>query len=218
MYINIFTEREFQDASIEIVNIPIDNQHRPLLYSTGIHPWHINKKNFDKSLERFYIIASEEKCLAIGECGLDKSFESNHDLQEKVFLHQIKTANLLSKPLILYCFKSWKEVLDNLLKQKNKMPLIVPCDYLPSDNNLLAPINNYYISFDKSICLNDEKAITYLKNISSKKILFHNIDEDFSIKDIYQCASELLKIDLHTLQHQVLENFYRAFMLEKLPI
>lgn len=218
MYINVFANREYEDANVEVVNVSVDNYQRPLLYSVGIHPWYISKENYDDYIQKFHIIVPEKQCIAIGECGLDKSFESNYDLQVKIFLQQIKTANILKKSIILYSLKAWKEITEILQNQKNKMPLIIPSDYLPDDDKLLQPIKDYYISFDKSVYLGDEKTIKYLKNISSKKILFHNTDEDISIKDIYQSASDILKIDLNTLQHQILENFYRAFMLEKLPV
>jgi hypothetical protein len=39
-----------------------------------------------------------------------------------------------------------------------------------------------------------------------------------SIEEIYQASADTLKIDVQTLQHQILENFYKAFMLEKLPL
>lgn len=218
MYINVFTKNSFQEASIEVVNIPIDTIQKPLLYSTGIHPWYIDKENYDKSVELFFIHTSEKSCLAIGECGLDKSFESNYSEQEKIFTQQVKTAQLLNKPLILYCHKSWKEIISILTQQKFKHPIIIPADYLPENINDLESIKNFYIAFDKSIILGNEKVLRHLKNTSSKRILFYNEDETISIKDIYNAASQVLKIDLNTLQHQILENFYTAFMLEKLPV
>lgn len=218
MYINVFTKSQLQETSIEVVNIPIDSQQKPLLYSTGIHPWHVHQINYDKSMELFFILSSERQCIAIGECGLDKTFDVYFDEQEKVFAQQVKAANLMKKPLILYCFKAWKEMIHILHKQKNKMPLIILYDYLPEDEKILNEIKDYFIAFDKAIYFEEEKAIRCLKNTSSKKILFFSADEEVPIKTIYQSASEILNIDIHTLQHQVLENFYRAFMLEKLPV
>lgn len=218
MLINVFAKNNFQEAGIEVVNIPIDSLQKPLLYSTGIHPWFLNKENYNKSIEQFFISASEKQCIAIGECGIDKTFENNYSEQEKVFIQQIKTANLIKKTLMLYCFKSWDNVLDILQNQKNKMPVIILDDYLPDSIDKLSPLKNYYIAFNKSIYLKEQKSIHWLKTISSKKILFYNSDEDLSIKDIYQSASEILNIDILTLQHQILENFYHAFMIDKLPV
>lgn len=214
MYINVFTRNSFQESGIEVVNIPIEAAQKPMMYSIGIHPWYIDKDNFNKALEQFYIISSEKACVAIGACGLDKSFESNYAEQEEIFFQQIKAANLIKKPLILYCFKAWPEVIEMLHKQKNKMPVIILSEYLPDSDDVLKALNNFYVAFDKSVYFNTPKAIQWLKHLSSKKILFYNDDENLSIKDIYQSAAQLLKIDLKTLQQQVLENFYRAFLLE----
>ncbi len=218
MYINVFTKNAFQEASIEVVNIPIDTIQKPLLYSIGIHPWYIDRENYNKSVELLFIHTSEKSCLAIGECGLDKSFESNYSEQEKIFTQQVKTAQLLNKPLILYCHKAWKEIISILTQQKFKHSIIIPAAYLPENINDLEQMKNFYIAFDKSVILGNEKTLMCLKNISSKRILFYNNDETISIKDIYNAASQILKIDLNTLQHQILENFYTAFMLEKLPV
>lgn len=218
MYINVFSKQNFQEAGIEVVNIPVDTLQKPLLYSTGIHPWYINKQNYNTLVEQFFITASEKQCIAIGECGLDSTFTSNYFEQEKIFVQQIKTANLLKKPLIIYCFKSWDKILEILQKQKNKMPLIILDDYLPENIDVLSPVKEYYIAFNKSVFLKDTKSIYWIKNITSKKILFYNTDEDISIKDIYQAASDILNIETHTLEHQILENFYKAFMIDKLPI
>lgn len=218
MYINVFAKNNFQESGIEVVNIPIDALQKPLLYSVGVHPWQINKDNYDRLVELFFISASEKQCLAIGECGLDKTFENNFDEQKKVFVQQIKSANLLKKPLILYSFKSWNEILEILNTQRNKMPLIILYDSLPENADVLKNFKDYYIAFNKSIYLKDIKAVQWIKNISSKKILFYNTDEDINIRDIYLSASEILNIDIQTLQHQILENFYKAFMIDKLPV
>ncbi len=218
MYINIFTKNYFQEAGIEVLNIPVDSIQKPLLYSTGIHPWYIDKNNYAQSVEKLFINGSEKQCLAIGECGLDKTFETNYTEQEKIFIQQVKTAQLLKKPLILYCHKAWEDVVQIIQHQKFKYPLIILSEYLPEKTDALTEIKDYYIAFDKSVLFENEKTLLWLKHISSRKILFYNNDETISIKDVYHASSTALKIDLHTLQYQILENFYRAFMLEKLPV
>lgn len=218
MFINVFSEDSYQEAGIEVVNIPITAMNKPLLYSTGIHPWYINSQNYEESLEKFFILASEKQCVAIGKTGLDAAFQNNYSEQKKVFIQQIKAANLLKKPLILYAFKSWGDITEILEKQKNKMPLIIPDEHLPETSDILSKLKDYYIAFDKSIYLRDAKAIQWIKNMSSKKILLYNTDESVSIKDIYIAAADILNVDIQTLQHQILENFYRAFMIDKLPL
>jgi len=218
MYINVFTKNAFQEAGIEVVNIPVESLQKPLLYSTGIHPWDIQENKIDILEESFFITAAEKSCIAIGECGLDKSFEKNYGLQVKLFIQQVKTANLLKKPLIIYAFKAWEEITDLLNTHKNKVPVIVLFDSIPESVEQLKQLKDYYIAFNKHICLQNETAIHWIKNTSSKKILFYNTDESVSIKGIYQASADILKIDIQTLQHQILENFYKAFMLEKLPL
>lgn len=218
MYINVFTENAFQEAGIEVINIPVESLQKPLLYSTGIHPWDIQESKANELEEAFFITAAEKNCIAIGECGLDKSFEKNYNLQVKLFVQQVKIANLLKKPLIIYAFKAWKEIANLLNTHKNKVPVIILFDSIPDNSEPLRELKEYYIAFNKYLLMHNENAIQWIKNISSKKILFYNTDETVSIKEIYQAAADILKIDIQTLQHQILENFYKAFMLEKLPL
>lgn len=221
MLINILAKEHTHDASIEVVNLPLSAVQRTQYYSIGIHPWYIDKANYSKTVEKFYIVASESKCLAIGECGLDKSFESNYNLQKEIFKEQVKAANLFKKPIILYCHKAWNDVLKILDLQKNKVPIIVPMYQVENFelvSKLQKAIKDFYIYFDKSLYLNNNEAIKTLKNISAKNIFIANTDADISIKDIYTTAAKFLNINDTTLQQQILENFYKVFNLENLPL
>lgn len=78
-------------------------------FAVGVHPYHCN--DFDLSILKAY--ADDEKCVAVGECGLDyyrlkSDFESDDErarhkeLQKEVFLAQINLAAKLQKPLIVH--------------------------------------------------------------------------------------------------------------------
>lgn len=75
-------------------------------FAVGVHPYHA--KYFDRESLSPYV--QHEKCVAIGECGLDyfrlpedeEAIAAEKALQEKVFIDQILWAKALNKPLIVH--------------------------------------------------------------------------------------------------------------------
>jgi len=75
-------------------------------FAVGVHPYHA--KYFDRESLSPYV--KHEKCVAIGECGLDyfrlpedeEAIAAEKALQEKVFIDQILWAKALNKPLIVH--------------------------------------------------------------------------------------------------------------------
>ena len=68
----------------------------------GVHP-HEAEKAGSGYLEEVYALCSEEKCVAVGEIGLDYHYDfSPRETQIKVFEEQVILANELSLPVIVH--------------------------------------------------------------------------------------------------------------------
>ena len=94
-------------------------KHKEIYFAIGVHPYYA--KDYDKNyLLRF---ASDPKCIAVGECGLDyyrlpkdtNQKEQEIKLQKEVFIAQIKLAIELKKPLIVHIRESSIDAKDLLL-------------------------------------------------------------------------------------------------------
>ncbi|MDV7104699.1 TatD family hydrolase [Vibrio sp. TH_r3] len=89
-----------------------------LYFSLGLHPYYI-----DQHLDQHLILLDaklskkHEKCVAIGECGLD-FYQTRNDeqLQKHYVVEQIRLANKYQLPLILHSRKSHQDMI-KLLKQ-----------------------------------------------------------------------------------------------------
>ena len=88
-------------------------------FSAGIHPWRIPEA-WEEVMESLAVTAADPRCLAIGECGLDKArlkaLPSGQrpaalDLQTAVFEAHIRLSETLGKPLIIHCVRAWGELL-----------------------------------------------------------------------------------------------------------
>jgi TatD DNase family protein len=95
--INVGTDLETSHLAVEVAN-----KYQEGVYAIiGLHPNHSDKE-FD--FEAYKKLASSEKVLGIGECGLDyyRNSLDTKAQQEKKFIAQIKLANEIKKPLMLH--------------------------------------------------------------------------------------------------------------------
>ena len=89
----------------------------------GVHPYHVDE--MDESVLRKF--AKHEKCVAVGECGLDyyrlpeSSIEEYKARQKEVFIAQIKLACELKKPLIVHIRDANEDSLSILKEYEDKL-------------------------------------------------------------------------------------------------
>ena len=90
-------------------------------FMTGCHPSDSN--GFcDEELERISVLTSHEKCLAVGEIGLDyywKPFDK--DKQKETFIRQIELANDSKLPICIHSRDATLDTLTILKENKNKL-------------------------------------------------------------------------------------------------
>jgi len=107
-YPNIHTHKA--KNSQEVQNCFPEAAYDAGVFSVGIHPCYINgdgQEQWAQVLER----ATHPLCVAIGECGLDKRAATPLPEQTALFEQHIALAELLHKPLIIHCVKSYGELI-----------------------------------------------------------------------------------------------------------
>lgn len=107
-----------QDKNIQYIIIPgansddlplareIAHRYSHVYFAAGVHPYH--KEQYDEDLLREFL--KDEKCIAVGECGLDyyrlpeSEDAKNHEKEEQkaVFRQHIALAKAVKKPLIVH--------------------------------------------------------------------------------------------------------------------
>ena len=137
--INVGTQHDTSLAAIKLAN-----EYEEGVYATvGLHPIHTSKSFHDAQelgimnhesgfvsreeifdFDYYKNLASDQKVVAIGECGLDYYRMPNNELgirkQEDVFIKQIELALELRKPLMVHC----REAFGDLIKILNSYFLI----------------------------------------------------------------------------------------------
>jgi len=89
----------------------------PAFYATvGVHPHEASKAN-DEVYRRLAGLLAHSKVIALGEIGLDYHYDfSPRDVQQTVFIEQIRIARDARKPIVIHTREAWEDTL-RLLKE-----------------------------------------------------------------------------------------------------
>lgn len=125
-YIDFHTHAScHQPDVLDIISWHPTQDKNPDFYTVGYHPWWIKNRLTDLELQTLndkYV--EDHKCLAIGECGLDKLKGIDLKTQEDVFVQHIILANQLAAPLVVHCVRQY-DTLISLRKSEGKTPWVI---------------------------------------------------------------------------------------------
>lgn len=136
--VNVGTQKDTSRTAVETARRYAEGVYA----SVGVHPIHTEKSYHDEKelgitnhasagftsrgeefdYEYYKSLASDEKVVAIGECGLDyyRLSEETKDKQKKMFLGQIELAYEIKKPLMIHCRNAFGDLISVLKIQNSK--------------------------------------------------------------------------------------------------
>lgn len=214
-YINIHSHKKNTDQEVFVLRNAdmneLDSMQLDEQYSLGFHPWFITPDSV-KQLSTLHELAhASNHVYAIGECGLDRNIKVNFGLQQQLFSEQIQIANQAQLPLIIHCVRAFYEVIGELKKAKNKMPVI----YHGYNNSFKIASTliefNGYLSFGKSLLQPINNTAEVFKQVPLSRIFLENDESELTIQRIYERAAELKNISVEELQKAVQTNFENIF-------
>ena len=93
----------------------LSERHKEVYFSAGFHPSEL-KKYQEGDLEKMEEICRHEKCVAVGEIGLDYHFEDNppKDVQKQMFIAQMRLADKLGLPIVVHSRDAAQDTLEIL--------------------------------------------------------------------------------------------------------
>ncbi len=111
--------------------VDIAESYRNVWFAVGVHPY--DAKDYSPEIIEKYI--THDKCVAVGECGLDyyrlpDDADRAHAevlLQKEVFISQIKLAKKYSKPLIVHIRDSSIDSKEILMKYSGERGGVLHC-------------------------------------------------------------------------------------------
>ena len=211
-FINLHTHT-FSNLSdvMEVVNqYPWEFDASIPSYSIGIHPWYIDENRLETDLETIKQKLQLDKCLALGECGLDKRIEIPLELQISVFKQQLELVKETQKPIVLHCVAAYDEVIAIKKEMKMENPMII---HGFSKNEKVAQSllkNGFYLSFGKYLLRNPdlEKVFTFAPE---NQILLETDTIEESIYQVYEKAAAIKGISVEEIKAIVFTNFSTIF-------
>lgn len=179
----------------EIFNLDSAENHFETYFSYGIHP-------FSKQTILDEALFLNEKCLAVGEAGLDKLSDKPFSDQISLFKQHIYVSEKYELPVIIHCVKAWNELKQLKKELKPKQTWIFHGFRKTSilDDILL---HGLYIGIGPAI-LYDEKLQKACSEIPLNRLLLETDDHsEVSIEMIFDKVSEIKLIPLSQLKLQI---------------
>lgn len=200
----------------------------PFVYFTaGFHPTEL--KNYRAGdIDRIEEIAQDEKCVAIGEIGLDYHYpDTNKELQTQVFVAQLELAKKLNLPVQIHSRDSAEDMY-NILKEHAKTLTggMLHCySHSPELAEKFEKLGLYFSFGGTCTYSGSKKAKRTISCLPVNKIMtetdspylppkskygtFPNTPE--SIEEIIKCMAEIKGIDVCEFSSQVWENAHTLF-------
>ena len=179
-------------------------------YSIGIHPWHIVEDKIDEDLSIIESKLKDEKCLAIGECGLDKRIEYPIALQQMVFEKQLALAEKYRKPVVIHCVAAFQEVTAIKKKMAISVPMIIHGFSKNKETAEQLIANGFYISFGKYLLRNPELELVF-KSIPKERLFFETDTIEEGIAAVYELAAKYKNIEIGEMKAIINANFDTVF-------
>jgi TatD DNase family protein len=211
-FFNLHTHQSLIQADVlELVNqYPQEFDASIPNYSIGIHPWHIVEDRIDEDLSIIESKLKDEKCLAIGECGLDKRIEYPIALQQMVFEKQLALAEKHRKPVVIHCVAAFQEVTAIKKKMAISVPMIIHGFSKNKETAEQLIANGFYISFGKYLLRNPELELVF-KSIPKERLFLETDTIEEGIAAVYELAAKYKNIEIGEMKAIINANFDTVF-------
>ena len=175
-----------------------------VFYSLGIHPEEVedNLPGKKQIIERYAVL---DCVIAIGEAGLDKTYNSNFDIQKDVFNYQIRLSEKVKKPLIIHCVKAFDELIAFKKEIKPQQNWIIHGFRGKPEQMRQLLQHNMYFSF--GIYFNEET----IRQIPLDHLLLETDTRAISIQEVYRKVAKCLPLNEAELIFQIEKNFAKIF-------
>jgi len=214
-YIDIHTHTFYQHPNTSLVlNIfpeDLEKLKLPVLFSVGLHPWHVAESTWEAQVTRVESAATHVHVIAIGEIGLDKTVSVTYDLQHSAFEKQLGIAVSFRKPVVIHCVRSYSEMLFYRKKSDQSIPWIF--HWFNSGEQMAAELisKNCYLSFGHLLFNMQSKAFQLFRKLPADRIFLETDDAGYSIQEVYNKAAMIRNMSSEALEIQIMDNFTRCF-------
>ena len=155
--------------------IEISKNYEEVYHTVGVHPNEVLKDKNNSNYEMILNLSKNEKCVGIGECGLDYHYGNDSKAEQKgSFITQINVSRATNLPLIIHARDADKDMINILENEYKNGPFkaILHCFSSGKDLALCGLNLGFYISFSGIVTFKSAKLIQEIATlIPDDKIL-----------------------------------------------
>ncbi len=163
------------DLQSSYVAAELAARHGDVYFTAGFHPSELHKYK-DGDLEKLRALCANEKCIAVGEIGLDYHFEDNPspETQRELFIRQMCLADEVGLPVVLHSRDAAQETLQMLTQNRAllKRGGLMHCySYSPEMVSDFAALGLYFSFGGPSTFKNAKKVQECVQRVPYNRIL-----------------------------------------------
>lgn len=202
------------------------DKYGEVYFTVGCHPDVCNEVD-DIALFTLEELSKHDKCLAIGEIGLDYYYEGyDRELQKKAFIRQLELAIKLDMPVIIHSRDAWQDTV-NILKEYSprlKKGFLMHCFSGSIEIAKILLNMGAYFSFGGALTFKNSKKSEVLRALPMDRVFFETdcpfmapvpyrgrVNEPKYVVEVYKFVSSVLDIPLDKLEIQIENNFRKFF-------
>lgn len=217
------------DLASSIKAKELAKMHEGVYFCAGFHPSELAKYK-DGDLSEIKKLCQHEKCVAVGEIGLDYHFEDNppREMQKELFVQQLCLADEVGLPVVLHSRDAAQDTLEILKANKDKLKrsALMHCySYSAEMAEEFLKLDLYFSFGGPCTFKNAKKVYESVRRIPAHRILTETDcpyltptpfrgefpNQPKNIPFIGKQLATLKETDEKTLQEQVVENAKRFF-------
>ena len=217
------------DLTSSYIAAEIAARHGDVYFTAGFHPSELHKYQ-DGDLEKLRALCANQKCIAVGEIGLDYHFDDNPspELQRELFIGQMVLADEVGLPVVLHSRDAAQETLQILTENKEllKKGGLMHCySYSPEMVADFAALGLYFSFGGPSTFKNAKKVQECVQRVPCNRILSETDcpyltpvpfrgtfpNEPKNVKHIVENMAILRNENEKELQKQILDNAKTLF-------
>ena len=212
-----------------ILSAKISDENENVYFCVGFHPDEVHKYK-DGDLERLEELCAHEKCVAVGEIGLDYHYENGPEpaLQRKMFIEQLRLADKVGLPVILHSRDAAGETFEILDEHKEllKKGGVMHCySYSPEMMERFLKLGLHFSFGGPATFKNAKKVQECVKRIPANRLLsetdcpyltpepFRGVfpNEPKNVKHVVEHIATLRNEKTEELENQILSNAKNLF-------
>ncbi len=200
------------------------DEYSEVYFTAGLHPQ--NAKMFD-DIEEIAKFSNCEKCVAMGEIGLDYHYEPyDKELQKQAFIKQLELADFYNVPVVIHSRDACLDTVTILQQNKHllKNGFLMHCYSESLETAKILLKLGAYFSFGGSLTFKNSKRIEVLKNLPLDRVLVETdcpfltpvpfrgqVNSPKNVAVIYDFISNSLGLDKQVLADTVYQNTLNLF-------